>query len=166
MKKILILAFLTVASTVTFAQGNLEPGRNQLNAGFGLSGWGLPVYVGFDHGFKENITIGGELSFRSYNEKVSGTRYRSSIVGLSVNGNYHFNEMLDLDGEWDVYAGLNIGFYNWSSPSGYPGSGNSGPGLGAQVGGRYFFNSSTAMNLEFGGGNAFSGGKIGITKKF
>ena len=83
MKKLLILAFLTIATTVTFAQGNLEPGRNQLNAGFGLSGWGLPVYVGFDHGFKENITVGGELSFRSYNEKVSGTRYRSSLGPLS-----------------------------------------------------------------------------------
>ena len=39
MKKLLILAFLTVATTVTFAQGNLEPDRNQLNVGFGLSDW-------------------------------------------------------------------------------------------------------------------------------
>ncbi len=166
MKKVLILAFLTVITTVTFAQGNLEPGRNQLNIGLGLSGWGIPVYVGFDHGFKQNITLGGELSFRSYNEKYVGTRYRSSIVGLSANGNYHFNDILDIDPEWDLYAGLNLGFYFWNSPAGYPGDGGSNLGLGAQVGGRYFFNSSTAVNLEFGGGNAFSGGKIGITKKF
>lgn len=166
MKKLLIIVLVALSATATFAQGSLEPGRNQFNAGLGFSGWGIPVYVGLDHGLKQNITVGGELSFRSYRQKIIGTTYSHSIIGISGNGNYHFNELLDLDNEWDFYAGLNVGFYIWNSPSTYPGSGASGLGLGGQIGGRYFFNSSTAINLEFGGGNVFSNGKIGITKKF
>lgn len=166
MKKLIILLAIITTASFTKAQGTLSPGANQLNAGLGLSGWGIPVYVGFDHGFKSNVTLGAELSFRAYSDRFAGVEYSHSIVGISGNGNYHFNEMLDIDPEWDVYAGLNVGFYFWSSAKSYPGNGSSGLGLGAQVGGRYFFSESTAINLEFGGGNSFSGGKIGITKKF
>lgn len=166
MKKVVLVFALLLAIQAVNAQGRLKPGQNQLNAGFGFSGWGLPVYVGFDHGFKENISIGAELSFRSYRERIIGTSYSHSIFGLSANGNYHFNELLDIDEEWDLYAGLNVGFYGWSSPKSYPGTYASGLGLGLQVGGRYFFSNRTGLNLEFGGGNAFSGGKFGITHKF
>ena len=71
--------------------------------------------------------------------------------------------MLNIPRDWDFYAGLNVGFVSWSSPKGYGGSYNSGLGLGAQVGGRYYFNRNVGINLEFGGGNEFSGGKIGLT---
>ena len=42
----------------------------------------------------------------------------------------------------------------------------SGLDLGAQVGGRYYWNSSWAVNLEFGGGVEFSGGRVGVSKRF
>lgn len=166
MKKVLIFAILFTIGISAYSQGTLAVKAKQLNAGLGFSGWGLPVYVGFDYGFRPNVTLGGELSFRSYREKFLGTTYGHSIIGVSGNGNYHFNELLDLDGEWDLYAGLNLGFYVWNSPKAYAGSGTSGLDLGGQVGGRYFFNSRTGLNLEFGGGTAFSGGKFGITHKF
>ncbi|WP_366185107.1 hypothetical protein [Flavobacterium ovatum] len=38
-------------------------------------------------------------------------------------------------------------------------------GLGLQIGGRYFFTDRFGINLQFGGGNVTSGGKIGITYK-
>ncbi len=166
MKKIFILSVFALLCGHTFAQGTLSRGANQINAGFGFSGWGLPVYVGIDHGFRDNITLGGELSFRGYRENFKNVYYRHNIIGISGNGNYHFNELFDIDEEWDVYAGLNIGFYIWSSPSIYTGANASGLGLGGQVGGRYFFNSRTGVNIEFGGGNVFSNGKVGITHKF
>ncbi len=166
MKNLIITIALVVTSTFAIAQGRLTKGQNQLNAGLGFSGWGLPVYVGFDHGVGKDITLGAELSFRSYRENFKSVYYSHTIFGFSANGNYHFNTLLDIDEEWDVYAGLNVGFYSWSSPSGYSGTFNSGPGLGAQVGGRYFFSPRTGVNLEFGGGNVLSGGKIGITHKF
>jgi outer membrane immunogenic protein len=86
-------------------------------------------------------------------------------MGFSGNANYHFNTLLEIPQKWDFYAGLNIGFFAWLSPDDYYGSHKSGIGLGAQIGGRYYFSDKMGINLEFGGGNAFSGGKIGVSIK-
>ena len=165
MKKLIILSFLLATTQVAFSQYFLSKGQSQLNAGLGFSSWGLPVYVGFDVGVHPDISIGGELSFRSYNNKFQDNKYRHNIVGISGNGNYHFNTVLDIPRAWDFYAGLNLGFYFWNSDDDYDGDGSSGLGLGAQVGGRYYFSEKFGINLEVGGGNAFSGGKFGVTFK-
>ena len=161
---IILLAFITVLSVD--AQAPIGYGRRQLNAGVGFSGWGIPVYVGMDFGVQHDITVGFEGSFRSYNENYYGRRYGSSIVGLSGNANLHFNRLLEIQNRWDVYAGLNLGFYFWSSPTDYPGNGSSGVGIGAQLGVRYYFRNNLGFNLEIGGGNVFSGGKFGISYLF
>jgi outer membrane immunogenic protein len=167
MKKLSIIIFLSVITVFTVnSQSPLGKGDYQLNAGIGLSGWGIPIYVGLDFGVYKDISVGIEGSFRSYNQSFIGTKYNSSIFGISGNGNYHFNSILDIPGKWDVYAGLNIGYFIWTSPSNYPGNGSSGLGLGAQIGGRYFFSKNFGLNLEIGGANTFSGGKFGITYIF
>jgi hypothetical protein len=166
MKKIYLLLVLLVATTATtFAQHSLDKGQTQLNLGVGLSNIGIPVYIGLDYAVHKDITIGAELSYRGYNDRFNNSRYKHSIIGVSGNANYHFNHILNIPNNWDFYAGLNIGFYNWTSSSDYPGNYNSGIGIGAQVGGRYFFSDSFGVNLEFGGNNAFSGGKFGVTIK-
>jgi outer membrane immunogenic protein len=116
-----------------------------------------------DFGVSRDITVGFEASFRDYRQNYNETNYRSSIFGISGNGNYHFNRVLNIPGNWDFYAGLNLGFYVWSSPNGYPGGGESELGLGLQIGGRYFITHNFGLNLELGGGSAFSDGKFGIT---
>jgi len=161
-KQLLLLSFL-IATNVIFAQSPIDKGQLQFNAGLGLSSWGVPIYIGADYGIHEDITIGGELSFRSYREDYFAARYRHSVIGISGNGNYHFNRLLNIPSEWDFYAGLNLGFYILNSSNGYPGSTSSGLGLGAQVGGRYYFNDQFGINLEIGGSNAFSGSKFGVT---
>ncbi len=166
MKKIVFLVSLAFLSVTTFAQAPLSKGEKQLNAGVGFSGWGIPLYIGMDFGVHPDITVGGEFSFRSYREKIHDTRYSCTIFGISGNGNYHFNRLLEIPSNFDFYAGLNLGFYFWNTPNDYPGDGDSGLGLGLQVGGRYFFKDNFGLNLEFGGGNAFSGGKFGITYIF
>ncbi|MFZ1703122.1 MAG: outer membrane beta-barrel protein [Saprospiraceae bacterium] len=165
MKRINLITILFLIGTTSFAQASLEKGRNQINLGVGLSGWGIPVYLGFDHGTSQDITLGLEVSFRSFNENYNSNTYKHNIIGFSGNGNYHFNRVLNLPRKFDFYAGLNVGFYSWSSPNDYNGSNTSRLGLGGQVGFRYFLSSKTGINLEFGGGNAFSGGKIGLTFK-
>ena len=164
--KTLRLAFVAIffcCLSPIFGQYALSTGKMQFNGGIGLSSWGLPLYAGLDYGFDKNISFGGELSFRSFNERIGGERYSSSIIGVSGNGNYHFVEMLGIDKLFDVYAGLNIGFYIWNSSSNYVGSGSTGLGIGAQIGGRYYFKKNMAVNVELGGGNAFSGGKVGLS---
>lgn len=170
MKKILAIAGLFLAGATASAQGTLEQGNLQLNAGVGLSSWGMPVIVGVDYGIARDFTVGAEGSWRT---KKDGDYLKHTVWGVSVNGNYHFNRILSLPSEWDLYAGLNIGYYNWSHKYtgpyadlwSYSGSYASGLGLYAQVGARYFFSKNFGLNLEAGGGNV-SGAKFGITYKF
>ncbi|MBI1837853.1 MAG: hypothetical protein HYR91_11380 [Flavobacteriia bacterium] len=170
-KSLFAFASAILLSNNLSAQCPIAEGQAQLNAGVGLSSWGIPVYVGLDYGVHKDITIGGELSYRRYNDyyynKNYYTNYYRSIIGVSGNANYHFNSLLSIPTNWDFYAGLNIGFYLWSSSS-YNNNGNhtSGIGIGGQIGGRYYFNEKIGVNLEFGGGNSFSGGKFGISLKF
>lgn len=160
-KQILIIALLLFSSAI-FAQGPIAKGESQINVGVGFSSWGVPIYLGFDYGVHQDITVGAEFSYRAYTESGS---HNHTILSFSGNGNYHFNNVLDIPSPWDVYAGLNLGFYVWSSPKGYAGSHTSGLGVGAQIGARYYFSNRVGVNLEFGGGNASSGGKIGLTFK-
>jgi len=163
MKRILFPLACLLLSCSLFAQGPVATGQAQLNAGLGLSSWGLPIYVGLDFGVHPDITVGPEISWRANNDKFDGKKYNHSVIGLSANGNYHFNSLLDIPTNWDFYAGLNLGFYIWNSSDDYPGSNTSSLGLGAQIGGRYYFDDKVGVNLEFGGGNAFSGGKVGVS---
>lgn len=166
MKRKNVLAMLILFSFSAFAQGSLEKGSFQLNAGVGTSSWGTPVYIGLDYGASRDITLGGELSYRSDNKQYGSNKYKSSVTGFGVNGNYHFNRILDIPSKWDFYAGLGINYYVWSYDNDlYRRSDSSDFGLGAQVGGRFFFTNKFGINLELGGGNATSGGKIGITYK-
>jgi outer membrane immunogenic protein len=167
MKKLSIILLLSALTLFTVsAQNPPENRRTQLNVGVGFSNWGIPLYIGLDFGVHPDISLGLESSFRSYNQNYTGIGYRSSIIGFSGNGNYHFNRILEIPSNWDFYAGLNIGYFVWSTPSDYPGTGSSGLGLGAQIGGRYLITNNFGLNLEIGGGNAFSGGKFGITYIF
>lgn len=165
MKKNLLVALFACISVVSFSQNSLSEGSTQLNLGVGFSGWGVPLYLGFDHAVSSDVTLGGELSYRAYRENWNHVYYDHSITGISGNANYHFNNLLGIPRNWDLYAGLNLGFYIWGSPDTYEGSHTSELGLGAQVGGRYFISRKVGLNLEFGGGNAFSDGKFGITIK-
>lgn len=165
MKKQILTFVLLMAVSAIFAENPLAKGQTQINFGVGFSSGNIPVYVGFDYGVHKDISIGAELSYRGYNENWNNNKYHHSVLGISGNANYHFNTVLNIPSNWDLYAGINIGFYNWNSPDDYDGSHNSGLGIGAQIGGRYYFSKKVGINLEFGGGNEFSQGKIGLTIK-
>lgn len=159
MKTILLVVILSVVGlSNSYAQAPIAIGQAQLNIGIGLSGWGTPVYGGLDYGVHKDITVGGQLSYRSYKEEP----FNASILGIFANANYHLNTVLKLPKQWNIYAGLSLGYYNWSSTFA---SFSSGIGLVGQVGARYYFNNSVGINLEFGGGNATSEGKLGVSFK-
>jgi outer membrane immunogenic protein len=161
-RQIITIGFIFLVS-LAFAQNPIEKGHGQFNAGLGFSSWGVPIYIGFDIGVHRDITVGGELSLRFYDDRYRDITYNQSIIGISGNANYHFNTLLKIPRNWDFYAGLNLGFYIWSNEDNYAGPHSSGLGLGAQIGGRYYFTDKFGINLEFGGGNTFSGGKFGIS---
>lgn len=154
---ILFLAFTSNAQPI-------QEGESQINAGFGLSTYGLPVYGGIEFGVAENISVGGEFSYRKWGKY---SVYSPSIITIAGIGNYHFNELLEIPSEFDLYAGLSLGYSIWSDNDLYDYSWFKGSGLylTGQVGGRYFLSDNFALNLELGGGT-YSGGKLGITYKF
>lgn len=164
-KKSILLLGITILTQVASAQYALQKGKAQLNFGFGLSGWGVPVYAGVDIGIHKDMSFGAELSFRRYRENWRSFYYNHTVTGIGINWNYHFNSVLNMPEEWDIYAGLNAGYYIWNSPDVYPGDHVNGSGIGGQVGFRYYFNNRLGINLEGGSGNAFSGGKLGLTIK-
>lgn len=161
MKKILLLSGLLLTVATASAQATLDKGALQLNAKLGFSGWGVPITVGADYGIADDITVGGELSFRSY----STTYFNHSIFGILANGNYHFNRLFKLPSQVGVYAGLSLGYFIASSPSGYTGSSYSQFGYSVQTGARYFFNDKFGVNVEIAGGLVGGEFKAGVTYK-
>ncbi|PKB16542.1 outer membrane beta-barrel protein [Flavobacterium sp. 5] len=167
MKKfILIIAFGFISNSI-FAQNPLKEGQTQLNAGVGISGWGVPVYFGLDYGISKDWSLGGQLSFQTDDSGYHGYHYDSSAIGIGINGNYHFNRILDIPSNFDFYAGPSLTYYIWNYDdyNDYPHPDNDALGLGLQVGGRYFFNDTFGINLEFGGNTGTSGAKFGVTFK-
>ncbi len=167
MKKLFVISFLIIGSLSAFAQGSLDKGGKQLNAGVGFSNFGVPIYVGMDFGVHESITVGPRLSYRNYNQTINGFAFNQNLIVLSFNGNYHFNKLIELPSEWDLYAGLTLGYYIWSvkdNNNNFNTNQSSGIGLDAQLGARYFFNDKVGLNLEFGGGTG-NGGLFGVTIK-
>ncbi|MFN8259192.1 MAG: hypothetical protein U0W24_26115 [Bacteroidales bacterium] len=162
MRKVILAAAVLFISMSVFGQNPLAKGGKQLNAGLGFSNHGLPIYFGMDFGVHPDVSIGGEICFRSYHKD----HYRNNGIGFLFNGNYHFNKILQIPSEWDFYAGLNLGFTFWNYDEDYNGDEYTGLGLGAQIGGRYFITKKFGLNLEINGGNASSGGKFGITYQF
>ena len=166
MRKLLILASLILAiGSASAQQASLDRGGVQLNGGFGFTGWGIPVYLGLDFGVAPQVTVGGELFYRT--DKIGGVRYNN--FGVLANGNYHFDKLFRLPSQVDVYAGMGLGFFISSSSSGYTGDGYSGFNARIHTGGRYFFSNSFGVNLELGAevGQLNNGiAKVGITYKF
>lgn len=161
MKNFVTLLLAISFSTFAFAQAPLAEGSLQLNAGIGITTSAIPLSLGLDYGLMPDITVGGEINFWSYSNRVVFSDYRFRVIGISGNANYHFNTIADLPSEIDVYAGLNLGFYVVSTS--FAGGSGSNLGLGAQVGGRYFFSDNLAALIELGGGTYYSTGKIGLT---
>lgn len=169
MKKYFFLIGLILGFTLLFGQSPITKGKIQLNSGFGFSTFGFPFYVGADYGAMTDITMGGEISYRSYHDSFSYFDYSHNIIGIITHANYHFNSLLDLQSKYDLYAGINIGFYYWDSPSNYfyknDFAHGSGPGFGVQVGARYYLTKKFGLNAELSGGVPLVGGKFGVSYK-
>lgn len=151
MKRLLLLfTIVSMFAATSFAQSPIGKGGKQVNFGLGF-GSDLPAYAGMDFGVHKDITIGPVIAF-----DLNGLDWLS----IAAKGDYHFNTVLNIPQEWDFYAGLNLGFR-----AGLNSNVNSGLQLGLQVGGRWYWNDRWGLNLELGGGIAFSGGSFGLSVK-
>ena len=149
--------------------------------GVGVSDWGLPVYIGADFMVHEDISIGARLTYVRDRENRTIWGYGQytlveSYVYPTVNGDFHFNNLIGLTDDLDLYAGLGIGFsryrsrvanYQWLgdntaieafyNESNVPASGGWSSDLysNIHIGGRYFLNQKVAIQLELGTWTAY-----------
>ncbi|WP_066627709.1 hypothetical protein [Labilibacter marinus] len=152
MKKVKVLVVLAFVCGMVSAQGfgaPLSKGDKQLNMGLGFNSHGIPLYAGVDFAVHDDVTIGPEVNF---------VLDEYSYITFNFRGDYHFNRLLEITPDWDVYAGANAGL-------GVGDYGGSALQLGIQIGGRYYWSNKWGVNLEFGGGNTF-GTKLGVSMKF
>ena len=168
LRKILLFITCTLILISTRAQSPLGDEGNQLSLSSGYTIEGIPIYISYEMGIHESISFGMEAVFRSYNESGDTADYAHTIMGFNFFGNYYFNKLLKLDEKkWGVYGGLNLGYYKWFSPKGYWPEGNSSStlGIGAQIGGRYYF-SEWAVFMQVSGGTENAGARLGVTYLF
>lgn len=178
MKKHIFFSILiaVLSFQVLQAQNPIRKSEMQLNFGSGASVFGIPFYIGMDFGIHEDISIGPIVSFRSYRERVNigggnTYTYNHTILGIGFTGDYHFNNLLNIPREFDVYAGATIGYYIWNTSdvvvAGVPVVYNGNPaavGVNPHVGARYNFNPKWSVHVQVDAGT-HTGAMGGLTMK-
>jgi outer membrane immunogenic protein len=172
MKSTILIAALGLMAFGATAQNKTRSAQPSssvlLNLGIGLSNWGVPVYGGLEAYVHPDFTLGGVVSYRRHFSDWNDYRYDFSITTISAVGNYHFNRVLNIPHNWDLYLGANLGYSiaNYVRPVGAPVYDYrrvGGLAAGLQLGGRYYFSRNAGLNLEIGGGNVLSDARFGIT---
>jgi hypothetical protein len=148
MKRIALIVGMFFIAATMYAQGvaPLAKGEKQLNFGLGSSNYGIPAYVGMDFAIHDDITLGPVVKVRIA-EDIS--------FGLLGRGDYHFNRVIGIPGNFDFYAGASVGFFTGN---------DSGLDIGIQVGGRWYWSDKWGLNVEIGGGTGY-GTSVGLSMK-
>jgi hypothetical protein len=145
---LLLLLIALFLSGITLAQDGNALGR-RVNVGFGL--WSpnpviMPLHAGMDFGVTEEISLGFELDWRMRNDG-----WTHHVFAFQFRGDYYFNELIGLDKQWDVYAGLQTGPAIITAASNYPGSIEGfNWTLDGVAGGRWYFTDSIGLHAEVG----------------
>ena len=140
----LLCVFTLFAQDIEQLQKHSSQTIKQLNFGLIGASYEFPVH--------KNISVAPYV----------GTDFELNWLSLGVKGNYYFDNLLNLSGEWDVYGGANSGYAIGLNNKGKSDDFN----MGLHVGGRWFWNDKWGLYLEFGGGNTTKDfGAIGVTMK-
>ena len=154
MRKFTLLIVLSLLVSATYAQRDgvapLAKGDMQLNFGTGFSSNGLPIYFAWDFALHKDVTLTPEVHMTipfDSDKKFGG--------GVLIKADYHWNYLIGIPSNWDFYAGARAGFSFGD---------DSLPEFGIQVGGRWYWSESWALNSEIAAGTGF-GFTFGVSKK-
>jgi len=166
----LLLIAMSVATTVATAQYQYGFVNKEkvISAGLGLGLYGLygsstlpPVFVAFDAGVADKITVGGIVAYAGSSQDYIYGKWKYSYIVFAGRGAYHF---IENNKNWDAYAGLGLGYnvvsatVDYSNPN-VPRTGFSASGsyffFDIFGGGRYFFSPQWAALAEVGYGVGF-----------
>jgi hypothetical protein len=175
MKRKILLLFVGLLCLESYsAVAQFRKGDKLLNVGVGVNSYyngGIPLGASLEVGITDEISVGAGFDFLSYNQIITGSKYRFTALYIGFRGSYHFNELLNLDvKELDVYGGGGLGFRNFAWRDSFRGTslGNAygnGLFLGIHIGARYYFAPNVGAFLEVGAGSS-SNGRVGLALKF
>lgn len=168
---LIVLAAVAPAS----AQNAFNRKDMVLSAGLGLGMYGVygsstfpPIFVAFETGVAEKITVGGIVAYSGSSDDFGLGKWKFTYIVISGRGAYHF---LEKNKDFDAYAGLGLGYSIVSSSVDYVNPANKGffSAGGSYFffdifgGGRYYFSPKWAAMAEVGYGVGFL--RIGISYK-
>ncbi|MEI8279522.1 MAG: hypothetical protein WCG87_07135 [Bacteroidota bacterium] len=143
MKKTLLAVMLLLSLTNVKSYAQQEFG-NTLNLGAGIGYGGAFILHGnYEFQVAKSFTIAPFVTFISYsnNPYYSNLYYHEIIIPIGAKGSYYFDDLLDLNTNWDLYAAASIGFAirNVTYDNGYVGDKNS-----------YLYSSPLFLDLHVG----------------
>lgn len=147
----LLLAVLPLALALNTEARQLNEGDSVVGAALGLGWGGVTVGGSFERGIRDEIATNVNLSagvtgiYTNYSYS-SSWNVSHTFVGAMANLNYYTPDL----GELQPYAGLTVGYNVISIDSGYTGSYGSGVTGGGQIGTRYYFSDTLALNVRLG----------------
>lgn len=162
-KNILLLTILFVLILSVNLNAQIFDKARNINAGIGTSSNGIPFYIGIDQEVATHITVGLSAAMNSHENIEGETPFNQNIYSFTINTNYYMGHMIGLPENWNFYGGLNLGMIFNKSEHELGTDEHYGPGIGLQLGSRYFFTPNLAANLELGGGYTATGIRIGIS---
>ena len=185
MKKFLFtIAFAAVIHSFGMAQSSssvFNNGDNLLNIGIGVgspffgSGYSASIPVNptitYEKGVTDAISVGATFSYASskytYSDFTSDYTLKESAIYIGARGSYHFNQLINLDNNLDLYGGASLGYVivSVSDNQGDSAAAASAAGFGLFAGAKYFFAPTTGIYAELGY-ESLSYLNIGITFKF
>lgn len=148
-----LLAIFPLALMLNAEARQLNEGDSVVGGSLGLGvGWGgVTVGGSFERGMIDEIATNINLSagvtgiYTNYTYS-SNWSVSHTFIGAMANLNYYTPDLGDLQ----PYAGLIVGYNLINIDGGYTGSYGSGITGGAQIGTRYYFNDTLALNVRLG----------------
>jgi len=174
---IVLLAALVAFPSSALAQDNAWHQKDMvISAGIGIGLAGLygtsslpPIYVGFETGIAEKITLGGNIGYAGSSEDFLDGSWKYSYIPIEVRGAYHF---LDHNPKIDAYGGIGIGYVIVSNSVTYTNpliqqfsfsASGSYTFFDIFAGARYYFSPKFGAHVEVGYGLGFA--RIGVDYK-
>ncbi len=157
MKKLLLsLIFLLSISTIGKAQAWDGKGDMKVSMGYMFydyhfsnttDDFGSGISTCIDYGITENISIGTGINYNT----------QPTNFYFNLRSDYHFQNLLELNSNFDIYAGADIGLNTYEQASDFDKIWS----LGLHVGTRFMFTDVIGFYLEIG-----NRGNIGLMYNF
>ena len=149
-KTLLFIAILLMINTISNAQAWDGKGDTKINISYEIYSTNLlntygnigdGISASIDYGITENISIGTGIV---YNPQYTNFYF-------NIRSDYHFQNLLELSSNFDIYAGADIGLNTYEQSWDF----EQKWGLGLHIGTRFMFTDAIGLYLEFGNrGNA------------